>query len=117
MADTNLAAIINHLEPVFEQLTKRPHGVGYTLHIAPNNDAGTPGYVFRCAGEPTGKTDSDGNPIIERHVIGIVSKGPSCDDYIAVENPRDAVFTLDSAQYATWDPSKCLCFCGQPVVL
>lgn len=104
---SDLSTLLQALAPQAQAINHRPNGVGHLLHIAPDPDSGTIGFLLCCAGT----TDADGN--VTRHLIGTITKGPDSDDYMAIENPRDAVWTLDPAQ-TSFDPANPVCYCGQP---
>lgn len=120
-----IADLLKALESQAQKINGRPGGVGHLLLIAPNPENGKVqadgsvhpdimGFEVKCAGTPG--TDADGNPTLTQHLIGTITKGPTSEDYIAIENPGDAVFTLDPAQTA-FDPANPLCFCGKGPVI
>lgn len=117
--------LLKALESQAQAINKRPQGVGHLLHIAPDPDSGAPGFIVRCAGAmaPNPRFDEDtaagfkpDAEVLIQHAIGVISKGPESDDFIAIENPGDAVFTLDPAQ-TDFDPTNPVCFCGKGPVI
>jgi hypothetical protein len=106
----SITAVLESLAVYAEAINGRPGGVGHLLHIAPDPISGTPGFVVKCAGAQQEGGDEP------QHVIGTITKGPTSDDFIAMESPGDAVWILDPSQ-PSFNPANPVCFCGKRPII